>query len=76
MDDARLLVEEQHAVHIVQTLTAGALDAQLVHSGEALRVVQLALRESADQSYTYIHGNTAITAEAVSMKRMSRHLSS
>jgi hypothetical protein len=39
-------------------------------------VVQLALRESADQSYTYIHGNTAITAEAVSMKRMSRHLSS
>ena len=44
VDDARLLEQEQHAVHLVQALSAGALDAQLVRRSDAVRVVQLALR--------------------------------
>ena len=53
MDDARLLEEEEHAVDLVQALSAGTLNTHLVLGRDALGPVQLALRQRADQSCSH-----------------------
>ena len=53
VDDARLLEEEEHAVDLVQALSAGTLNTHLVLGRDALGPVQLALRQRADQSCSH-----------------------